>query len=541
MSTPQELHAKYRQLSKQFAAQRPNISPVAFALSEGIWGPESQQMDGDTIYKVKSLTHTAKANLQEMVFGDEMAGKVFPGSLLWARSLTQDGRLDPVLPMKRATPMIVTVSGAIMKPGKPTSYECDGTESGYASVLAQVLANIATTQAVISSQYSEFSDVAASMLQVGLSASGWGAKLKAKVETTRKSKQTCTLVHLSQAYFTLTAAPKAGELHLDEPMFATNPNIAELLVEQMESAGEIGVVRRVTYGRRILLSITSSSTQEELLAAIKASYKGFGASASGTLDATQTKVLNQAQTHLIVIGGKPHPILVDNLTMPAGDLLRELSKYLGDTVQMDELTSAAVMGFDVQYAYDLASAIKAESVNFSEQVRVSQRLKGDTTIIERRFNADINSAKVAILKGDSEIDSDDKTISIVQYELKPSLDRRALMLKITYDAIEGNSNGSHGDSRFQLVTKEIEVFRDPLGRTIRAVSSRPNGTMGSKQTVHVGKSLFSPQPVSDFNDLRDIKVTFDRKGSNDHKVMAIEGKVLCSVVLNDGNEQPVSG
>ena len=202
----QELHAAYRQRSAQLAQSRPSLSGPAFALNEGPSTSLPDRAEGDLLVSYRAIARTAEARISNMVFGDEMPGRIYPGAMLWAGPLVRSGRLEPVYAMVRSDPLVVTVDGVVMKEGSPESYTVDGTESGAAAVVAKVVAGIATSQARIEVQRSDLVDSKAALLEVGLSASGWGANIAASLRNDRQSTRSSSLNSISQCYFTLTCA-----------------------------------------------------------------------------------------------------------------------------------------------------------------------------------------------------------------------------------------------------------------------------------------------------------------------------------------------
>lgn len=530
-----KLYAKFKDIEKSAAAKRQNISPLAFTLSSGPAIPLQDAVEGEYTYKVQEFQREARATIGNMVFGDQMPGRVFPGAFLWAVPLVQDGRLESVASMKRSKPLVITVDGAVMKAGKPTSYEFDGSEAGYAKVLAQVGQNISSSQARLTLTTSSWQNAEAALLEVGLTASGWGASIAANLKTNRENKRSSFLISISQTYFTLTCEPQPGESHFSEQMFSKNAELAEKMVELMSAKGEIGTVHRVSYGRRILLSITSSASAEELAIACKAGYKSAGGSISGSLTMEQRKTLSMAQAHLMVLGGKTDAFLGDNLNLPADAMLEKLSKYLGDTINMDDATSAAIMGFGVEYTYDGADAIKLESVKFSEQVRPSRTLKGGLVEIDYPFSFNkYNKATVSVDKGDSEIDSDDTTHSIVEYRLTPAPYRDKLLFQVTLRALEGTKSGGYGDTQTRLKSREIIIWPGNGTQQIAQINGQTGPLTGQRKSIHRGKSLFKPQEIEDFEVLRNVKVIIDAPGDSDASALNITGNVVCTIKLKDG-------
>lgn len=522
--TAKERFASYKELAKVANSKRTNLSPLAFELNKGTSVEKPEVQEGDWLVIYADVAQMATARASELVFGDETSGKVFPGGMLWAESLRDDGRLDQVLRLNRQSKLIVSVDPATakMKANTPVNYSYDGSFPGFSESLAEIISNIATATPKIFTKITTIEDTKAALLNLGISAKGWGASLSATLDTRRKSSRSVLLASLDQAYFTLVCSPPNGQFYFEEAMFE-DEGTAEILLQQVAQNGEIGVVSKVTYGRRILLSFVSNASSESLRATLNAGFHAANAGADGHLTVEQTETLKQTECQLVVIGGKSDPVFTSGAFLPANIVMENLRAFLAHTDSFDELTSAAVMSFEVQYAYDLATLIKADSVNFTEQVRVSQRLASKSLSVPALVYESGGSA--TIKKGDGEIDSDDWTYTRVAYWLSVSEDGRSIIFEIDYDAREGNDNKTFGDTWLQLSEKR-EIYRldSSEKRNIRSILSKQTD---EKDKWHQGER-HGFQEFPSFGALSVVQVRFDAEGKNDQNQM----KLTCKIDLN---------
>ena len=525
-----ERFKKFNEVAEENARKRKPVPEQAFKLSENPPVNLPDEVEGDKLVQYKKVSSNASAAYANMVFGDETAGKAYPGSFLWADALTKDMRLEPIFAPKRQSPVKITVENAIMNDGAPSTYDTDGTNESFVRAFSSILRNVKTSQAKLKVDYSEASDSRAALLEVGISAKGWGASVSSDLEQTKSSDRFSLLVSIEQAYFTISCAPLAGETYFDQTMFE-EAGFSNQLIAQAKAKGEIGVVRRVTYGRRLLVSISKSGSVDEFKLAVKAAFKGFGAEAQGHLTMEERKTLNEADSTLLVIGGKPDSVLVNHLFMPADQMIQALNRYLGQTVNIDSSTSPAAIGFGAEYAYDRSPIVKFDTLSFSSRVRGSSRLRGERIRLSEQIKADSRDA-MKLGRGDTEIDSDDWTFTEVKYWFQIGPDNRSLDIRIEYDAREGNGDGAtYGDTWLQI-NKTTRLYTVPDGDP-RCIEKIIGNLYGAKHFWHQGGGLFGPQRFPDFGALKNVLVTFDAKGGQDLKVMAFSCQVEEIVELGD--------
>jgi hypothetical protein len=531
MSLEQDL-IKFNELSSKFRTERTSLSERPFELSSSDVVKPNTLVEGLN-YRIWERQVKASRTLSEMVFGDEMAGKVYPGSFLWARSLAQDGRLDMSFPLKRDAPLVVTLSDATTADGAPRSFEFDGSFSAFEEILQKFVRSITKPQAKFSESLSEIEDSKTSMLQIGIAASGWGAKVAADFEKSKTKNATSMLFEFSQAYFTVSCAPLPGKALFSSEVLNMNPDALGTFLPQYERNGELGVVRRVTYGRRVLMSVTSNYSVDKLKAAIKASYDGKAFEASGSLDAEKAKILSESEATVVVVGGKTDSEIMGISNLPTPEKLRRVLQYVSKTADVDTMTSAAVTAFEVVYALDSVGVLKAESTSFSQNFR---QLTGNSQTISGSLQS-LAWEPARKDAGDEEMYSDD--ITHVQIDCEVVLKNDGVFMGITYKAIEGNKNGSEGDTKFRKVLLPTNIFPFTEDRKVISIEGQPARYFKSIRMQLKGKNhgpVGIPDLPADFV-LKNIEVSFDAPGRNDLSQMDIQGNYEVRVGLADGKPE----
>ena len=499
---------------------------------------EKRRDEGDEIvsYRIENLH--AESTVRDMVFGHDGAGRIYPGALLWAKSLRGEDALGaPFLPV-RGVPMTVIVSEAVMKEGAPASYDFDGTHAAFQESLGTIIRSIESSEARLSEATSRIHDASAALLELGLSAEGWGAEIEASLRRERQTDASVLLVDFKQAYFTLSCDVRPGMTYFDEAMFE-DEQFAETFLDHFRNNGEIAVVNRVTYGRRLIMSVMSSRSTEELEAAVEASYSGHGVDAEGRVNVEQRRILEQSRASLHIIGGRPpDEDLTGALIGPAKNMLKKAGLYLGKTAEMTASTSAAVMSFRADYAYDKEALVRFETAEFSKRIRLGSRKKDYSKVVHGTFkaNAQDPDSHASILRGDNEIHSDDLTRVHVTCNLRLVRGATAVELTVTLTAKERNSDGSRGDTELKL-EKTMEVFQEEDGRKIQGVT--PPGRWYKVKMFQGQRHDFQPFP--DCGILRSIRVAFDEPGRRDSDALKIECSYEFSVVIGEGEFVPTGG
>lgn len=499
---------------EQKRAERPVIGPIHFdklirrgrvrEIREGAFWQEYQDVKYQTAQK-----------LTEQVLQDNTAGIVYPGSLLWANPLLHDSRLDPVA-VSQHSPVTVTLSSAVSEAAS-MSFVHDGTFSDFVKQSREVIRNITTSEArlVFTSQVSR--DLRSALLKANLSASGWFNKVGAMVDSSESATRTYAILSLDQVYFTLTAEPGATGSFIDAQLFNDEAQ-ARALISSAQREGEPVVVRRVNYGRRLLLIIESESGAKALKRALNFHVQGLGIEAEGDVSQEMKDTWEQMNVHAIVIGGKLTDPLIDTITGNPADLMKNINAYFKETKSFSPDTSAAPLSFEVAYAVDRAQATNYETTDFSGKIRGRRFLaEGEVSV---RTPIELTPDSATLVRGDTEMDSDDWTWTKVSYTLSGVGTKRA-EIRIIYTAREGNRNKSFGNSYF----RSRKTFL--LGEYNRQIKGFNVAASGSEEKWHGKGERHYWQTFGSFGPLRDIRVSFDKRGRKDLDVM----KMSCDLHL----------
>ncbi|MBM4360962.1 MAG: thiol-activated cytolysin family protein, partial [Deltaproteobacteria bacterium] len=140
-----------------------------------------------------------------------------------------------------------------------------------------------------------------SQLAVALGASAsWpgGADISASFDFNSSTQKTKILVNFTQAYYTIDVDTPVAP----SKFFAPGTSVEDL--EKWISLTSPPVyVQSITYGRRVIFSVQTDSSAEEIKAALEAAYKGVAVEASGSISVQQKQLLRDSTIRAFVLGG----------------------------------------------------------------------------------------------------------------------------------------------------------------------------------------------------------------------------------------------
>jgi thiol-activated cytolysin len=224
------------------------------------------------------------------------ADVLWPGSLVQGKSLG-GGVLDPI-PVDRA-PGSITLTLSSGGGGLFSRTLASPSLSSATQAQNEILAEYeGATPAKFS--YSGSSVYSSEQLAVAVDANVQGTNWSASAALAFDSSDTKSryLIQFTQEYYTMAFTPPNGAAGT----FAPHVTAADL-APYTGPSNPIVYVGSVTYGRIFYLLFESSASQMQLEAAIKAAYSAAAISASGSVDASYRKVINESSVKAYGIGG----------------------------------------------------------------------------------------------------------------------------------------------------------------------------------------------------------------------------------------------
>jgi len=516
-----DFKSRYEEQLKRWRAERPaTLRDVTEAHEE----PESvEEVEGGRQY-VRNIRYKIGRGLPEMVLRDNTRGFAFPGCLLWTQELLQ-GRMSGLRSISGRPPVRVTIDAGASRGDSDaaSSFVHDGTFSSFSAGREALVRARKQPVSRVHVRVAKATSMEASLLELGMSASGWGQHVNASALRASTRDHAFALMSIDQIRYSLVMdAPGVGGA-LPLSIFEAAPEAGEYVLDQMQSQGEVGYVRAVAYGRRVLLSITARAADDDLRAALRLSGGFGGVSYDGSLAEAVKKVWSSMQVEATVVGGEVPKSLVDALTGTPSAFLDNVNKFLSETEQRDDPAAAVPVSFEVRYASDDAPLQTYETAEYSG------RIPGDIVSGPRsvRVAVQLTGRDAVLMRSDAEIDSDDWTGVNVAYTLAVTPDRRAVTLHTVMDAIELEDDASDDGNTWIRTAGSTEIYRVPDG-----VPYEIAGVDGPLQ-VSVRKNfrgeVHGEVPFGDVGVLKGVRVSFDGPSSDDRGAQGLRAEAQVTV------------
>jgi len=275
----------------------------------GIWAnsgptetntPLAPDINGCQLRQVNALY-----NPEELVSFDAGAGLLFPSALNQGKYINLGvGSLSPIhvpYPVRKPVKLVTTLYQSATAPTATATDVYDAI--GQMIQTAQAQGGITQSMAYFDMQSASTLEEAA--VKFKLDAKVLGGNINATFSSLNTNQSNTLFVRFTQSLFTVFQdlggyTPAAGQ-------FNSGFGVSDL--ENLGDMGELGYdnlptyVRTVTYGRILIFSVTSTSSKQELQAAVNAVYGKTSVAAS----ADQKKLISDSTLRVFAYGGPAEP------------------------------------------------------------------------------------------------------------------------------------------------------------------------------------------------------------------------------------------
>jgi hypothetical protein len=505
----------------------------------------SQQVPEETansLVEYKVTMNRKTSELSKLVMMDNTVGHVFPGALLWAAEV-RDGRLHQLEQIPGRPPVTVTFAGmreipsslpvaAVVSTNKQAtgeetrhvSFEHNGRFSDFEEKARPILKQNSAPSSRLVSDYVIRESLKDALLSIGLSAKYWEASMSAGLQNIRNEKRTVAIMTLDQVNFSATAdAPPLGG-YLPEQLLKTNETVASRLVSGMTSGGEPVYVRKVDYGRRVIVSLSADSSKEELNEALKVAVDAAAYSFKGNIVDKRKVAFNSVEGKLIIIGGK-YPEGVNGFF--GGDLsafIKTIQAIMAKTnVDYDPKVGAVPVSFELAYVDDNAPMQVYETAEFSGKIPI------------RSFGKQVRTEKITTnfrdamkFDGDEEIHTDDWTlVEISSQKLELSKDGRTVTFTLVWQASEAQKDRSIRKGATKI--KSSKSFPVRFTKPVKILSQT---SFGTRRQWYSG-AAHALQSFDNCGLLRNIRVQFDDKTRDSVRAQRLEAELEFTVWMEE--------
>ena len=510
----------YRAKLAELASKRRPPGTEQFDAEQKNRRKRTEVSSGDSILLMEERWFRTSNTLEDMVMRDNSVGFVYPGSLVWTAPL-RDGRIEPLQQLPMRPPVRIAFAGI---QGVDLNFTHDGSFFDFQHKMQNSVKRLekSTPRLQIKIEYGK--SLESALLRAGLSAKYWSASLDASASRSTKEQRSFAVMSVDQVYYTAVADTPDGQGHLPLSLIDANEAVASYLLSSMNANGEPGYIRRVDYGRKVIISLSSRASEEDLRAAMRFSAGTGPFKIKAEAEAKARDVWSKTEVRAVVIGGQVTNGLIDALTGSFDGFLKSINAFLKETKNFTSEVGAAPVSFEVRFCSDNEGYSNYETVEFSGQIPIGSFAKGGE--LRKTANVELTSADARLLQQDWEVHSDDWTWIEVHYALAPTKDRRGVDLYVRMDVKECESNQSYRGKTHARTEKRIRVYNVPHNdrRLIKNVTSLKNS---GTESSHFGGELHGWFTYGDgvVGALRDIKVQVDGRGRDDKRHQGLNAKI----------------
>lgn len=269
--------------------------------------PEQDQMlVGNKEYTCREQKMRGIRKQSDFQIFNSNADVLWPGALVQSSGL-QKGIIDPIRIISRTPGNLVfhmiTSSGnkVVFTMGKPSAASA---ASGISEILSQQSEFTTSAQLNLKVHQIFSKEQLAMKLGINLEASLLPLEMDASFSLEKQKVKNHVLAEFIQIYYTISFDP------LDPLMPFFNKDVSSEQIKKHLKEGSIpSYISSINYGRKLYLLFESHASTDELASAVKAGYSFQAAKASVELSHSQKSILEEANIHLVAIGGKAQEML----------------------------------------------------------------------------------------------------------------------------------------------------------------------------------------------------------------------------------------
>ncbi len=289
----------------------------------------------DVTYECTSTPYSMTETPDAIVMYSPDVEVLWPGALIQGKSHRDGGGVGSLLPLPIADRSAIEVS----VPGVPSGTNFRTVDAPTQAAVAGAIGGIIgdatqadlSTPSTIAFEKTAYHAESAFALSIGTSARYLGFEVNANGEVAQTEARTTVVAHFSERMFEVVVAPPTT------PGAFFGSQFTEADLHEQEDLGRIGFdnlpiyVSNVVYGRMLTFSVTSSASEERILAALDASYDSLAGGGGVELSAADEAVLHEAEFAVSSLGGDANGVIA---LIRSGDL----SEYFAEDVPLSSAT-----------------------------------------------------------------------------------------------------------------------------------------------------------------------------------------------------------
>ena len=182
-----------------------------------------------------------------------------------------------------------------------------------------------------------------------------GFSVKSNLEASRSANERTVTAYFVQKMFTVSMVLPQTPESVFSNAFTQDVLDKQIALGNINPTNIPTYVANIVYGRILSFSFTSTAEENDIKAALSASYNGIGGGGSADLSAEQKQILQQAEIGVVTVGGEGKDALA---IIRSGDLRQYFQ-------QDAALTSAKPISYTVRNLGDNSIAKVSETTDYS--------------------------------------------------------------------------------------------------------------------------------------------------------------------------------
>lgn len=438
--------------------------------------PDESTQSKQRKYDCTVTQYTLESSPDKIVTFNPDAGSLWVGSLLQGQGYVNGIGSLTELPIRERAPVTLFIS--LLGQGVTKTVDVPSgasVQQAVADLVLQAKQQNTPVPAVIDYKKQVTNSSEEFMLKLGFSVKYMATSVKGKLDVNRKANETTVMAYFIQNAFTASLVTPQTPADWFSSDFSMND------LKDQENQGRIGqgnlpvYVSDISYGRILMVSLTSSDSETDIKAALDFSYAG-GASVDVTTEAKYRRILGSAEIRVTSIGGDDAAVLSlikdgnldDYFSAPA-----DLATMRPISYQIRDVAGNRTAKFGETTTYNLQQCIpqpnKSVDIGDVAKLTITRGLvPGDCPgVFDKRADVygevSINSTEVWKKPRDQQLKVDPRSsfsINAALPELKvnpvPDLDKLPLLVG---ERVFLDSTG--GSFRIDGRLNDAEVFGDP--------------------------------------------------------------------------------
>lgn len=302
-------------------------------------------VENDISYACEEKTYSFANNMEEVVAFNPNSGTLFPGSLVQGKYV-KNGELASIGSFDRR-PLTVTLD----EYGLSANVQEPSNASISNAIVNLVSQNSIPTIAKIYFNKTEAYSTEQGLLSLGIDYSWASGKISPSMSISNTSLKHSVYLYFLQSYYTASINAPANPADF----FGENVT-SEDVANNISSDNPLCYVSSVTYGRMLLAKITSTSTEQELTAAIQASLGAV----EGTLQYSESSILQNSEYEVSIIGGNAADAI-----LAAGQGMNGIVQYLNNGANFSVTSLGTPISYVVKYASDNSTVKLGKALEYT--------------------------------------------------------------------------------------------------------------------------------------------------------------------------------